>query len=199
MKLQDKMSADQLWVRSHPYYDTFVATHTSGQHFPVVNAPNLEERTEMTMRSIARRFDWDMEKFRLSKKSSDKGNRRRLLKNLSKFVKNPLGYVMWRWVRTKHRMHFMSAFFWCASALALQRYMIDSQTKDKYDEWKQSVGEPMKKGPFQITGHQRMQLGIGMMPLHQWSLTRADPNLVKLNPTYLQNYRLYFDRQNYQA
>jgi hypothetical protein len=197
MKLQDKMSADQLWVRSHSYYETFVAPQTPGYHFPVVNAPNFEERNEMTIRTLARRFDWDLEKFRLSKKPADKGNRRRHLKNISKFIKNPFGYIVWRYARLKHRPRTFSLVFAVISLATLQRYAMDSQTNDRFDEWKQANGQTMEKSSFQITGHRRMQLGIPMVPLYQMLTSRGDPGSVVLNPTYRQNFRLYFDRLNY--
>lgn len=50
----------------------------------------------MSYRTMGRKFDWDLEKYRLSAKSSDKGNRRRLMKNLTRFVKNPFGYSYWK-------------------------------------------------------------------------------------------------------
>lgn len=195
MKLQDKMSADQLWVRSHSYYDVFAAPQTSGQHFPIYNAANFEERNEMAMRSIARRFDWDLEKFRNSKKPADKGNRRRLLKNLSKFGKNPFGYVFWRVVRVKYRTHFWVVLFWISSFGALQNYIMDSWNKDRFQDWRESLGEKPSKGPFQATSAEPGQLGIGMMPMTHWSYTRTNPEDIVVNPTYRQNYRLYFDRQ----
>ena len=45
---------------------------------------------------MGRKFDWDLEKYRISEKPADKGNRRRVMKNLSRFVKNPIGYTYWK-------------------------------------------------------------------------------------------------------
>ena len=96
MKLHDKMTADQLWVRSHSYHDRFTIYRPFGQHFQVFQAPNFKERIEMSYRTMGKMFDWDLEKFRLGRKHSDKGGRRRLVKNISRFFKNPFGYLYWK-------------------------------------------------------------------------------------------------------
>lgn len=42
------------------------------------------------------RFEWDGEKYRNSEKKADLGNRRRVVKNLARLVKNPFGYLVWK-------------------------------------------------------------------------------------------------------
>jgi len=54
----------------------------------------------MAYRSLGKTYDWELEKFRLSKKPNDKGNKRRFFRNVFRFVKHPFAYVAWasaRW------------------------------------------------------------------------------------------------------
>ena len=55
----------------------------------------------MMYRSMGRQHDWELEKFRVGKKYPDRGNKRRVLKNLVRFVKNPMGYVWWKTYRMR--------------------------------------------------------------------------------------------------
>lgn len=50
----------------------------------------------MSYRSMGRAHDWDLEKYRKGNKGSDKGNRRRFMKNFARIVKNPAGYFYWK-------------------------------------------------------------------------------------------------------
>lgn len=50
----------------------------------------------MSYRSMGRAHDWDIEKYRKANKGSDKGNRRRFMKNFARIVKNPAGYFYWK-------------------------------------------------------------------------------------------------------
>ena len=45
---------------------------------------------------MGKQYDWDLEKFRLTKKGVDRGNKRRLIKNLFRFAKNPFAYIYWK-------------------------------------------------------------------------------------------------------
>lgn len=53
----------------------------------------------MSYRSLGQSCDWELEKYRMAAKSSDKGNRRRFFKNFARLVKNPFGYSYWKGYR----------------------------------------------------------------------------------------------------
>lgn len=55
--------------------------------------PNTAERYEMVLRSLGKQYDWELERFRIAKKPIDAGNKKRLTKNLLRFIKNPIGYI----------------------------------------------------------------------------------------------------------
>ena len=59
-------------------------------------AANAAERIEMTYRSMGKQYDWELEKYRLSKKANDKGNKKRFIKNVFRFIKSPLSYIVWK-------------------------------------------------------------------------------------------------------
>lgn len=44
-------------------------------------------------------YDWDIEKYRKADKGSDKGNKKRFMRNFARFVKNPYGYTYWKFNR----------------------------------------------------------------------------------------------------
>lgn len=104
--LQDKMQTDYTWIRSAPAENPRQRVH--GYNYIYNNAPNKFERLEMIYRSIGKQFDWELEKFRLSKKNIDRGNKRRLFKNFFRFVKNPGGYIYWKTFRlAEHNPRFI--------------------------------------------------------------------------------------------
>ena len=53
----------------------------------------------MVYRSMGKQYDWELEKFRLSRKPIDRGNKKRLIKNFMRFLKHPTAYIGWRLVR----------------------------------------------------------------------------------------------------
>ena len=64
---------------------------------------------------MGKQYDWELEKYRLSKKPIDKANKRRGLKNFFRLVKNPFGYVAWkvhRWVNPVPKLLTFSAILY---------------------------------------------------------------------------------------
>lgn len=99
MSTQAKMNADYLWVRHAPI-EQGMKFRNHGQYFPYERAPNRIERMEMTYRSLGKAYDWELEKYRLSRKPVDKGNKRRFFRNVFRFIKHPMAYITWtaaRW------------------------------------------------------------------------------------------------------
>ena len=199
MKIHEKMAADQLWVRSHSYHDQFSIYKPQGQHFMLLNAPNHSERVEMSMRSIGRKFDWDIEKYRLNRKFSDKGGRRRLMKNISRFMKNPIGYVSHRYWRYTSNARFIYMAVCLMAICNFNNLISDSQSRERIEAYTHSLGGTVEKSTFQYDQFRDGNRGMSMMPILGLMYQRPDGNLVVANPTYNQNYRLYFDRMDYQG
>ena len=104
--LQEKMQTDYTWIRSAPAENPRQRVH--GYNYIYNNAPNKFERLEMIYRSIGKQFDWELEKFRQSKKNIDRGNKRRFFKNVFRFIKNPGGYIYWKTFRlAEHNPRFI--------------------------------------------------------------------------------------------
>ena len=191
------MAADQLWVRSHSYHDKFTIYRTQGQHFPIYSAPNLDERVEMSYRTIGKMFDWDLEKFRLGRKHSDKGNRRRLVKNISKFIKNPVGYVLWRFGDRLKHTRMLVIIFYVGFIIHFNSLVRDSRGNEKKQLWIQSMGGTPESSALASNEYRQTKIGVPMLPLYNLIYARANADQIVVNPTYRQNYRLYFDRMDY--
>ena len=69
---------------------------------------------------MGKQYDWELEKFRLGKKSIDKGNKKRGFKNLFRFIKNPIGYTAHkthRWMFPAPKLLTYGALFYAACVL----------------------------------------------------------------------------------
>lgn len=89
------METDHIWIKNNPKNPVY-NYNNYGQHFLNQNDTNYKEQLEMSYRSMGRAHDWDIEKYRKGDKGSDKGNRRRFMKNVARFIKNPYGYTYWK-------------------------------------------------------------------------------------------------------
>ena len=92
----EQIKQDASWVQPNPATDLHLNTRNHGHIYINEYAPNYDERMEMTYRSIGRQYDWDLERFRTAPKPSDKGNRRRMIRNAVRFLKNPFSVAFWR-------------------------------------------------------------------------------------------------------
>ena len=97
----DNMQTDYLYVRDNTRVDDNCAMRTHGYNYLYYHAPNKGERLEMMYRSMGRQHDWELEKFRVGKKFPDRGNKKRVLKNIVRFIKNPMGYLWWKTYRLR--------------------------------------------------------------------------------------------------
>ena len=95
------MVNDYLYIRDNTRVDDNCNMRTHGYNYLYYHVPNKGERLEMMYRSMGRQHDWELEKFRVGKKYPDRGNKKRVLKNLVRFIKNPLGYVYWKTYRLR--------------------------------------------------------------------------------------------------
>lgn len=110
MSTQAKMNADYLWIRHAPI-EQGLKFKNHGHYFLYDRAPNGVERLEMVYRSFGKTYDWELEKFRLSRKTVDKGNKRRFFRNVFRFIKHPVGYLTWatsRWHMARRARIFVT-------------------------------------------------------------------------------------------
>jgi hypothetical protein len=70
---------------------------------------------------MGKQYDWELEKFRASKKPVDKGNKKRSFKNFFRLVKNPLGYIGWKthaWTNPTPKLVTAAAIFYWVGVIA---------------------------------------------------------------------------------
>ena len=199
MGIHDKMIQDQIWVRPHSNADANVETRTHGQHYLYIAAPNAKERIEMAYRSLGRQFDWDMEKFRNSPKPADKGNRRRFMKNVARMAKNPFGYIFWKTFRFNQRMPiiltciitgFIGNFFYLRRIANLQK---------RVDNYLYYEGSETFTSDAVDTLARPNQLAIPNTAIWRAIYSYPMTHEFVINPVYEQNFRKYFDYQDFSA
>ena len=193
MGIHDKMIADQVWVRPHSTADK-APPKSMGQYFFLYQAPNFRERIEMSFRSLGRQFDWDLEKYRMSRKPADKGNRRRLARNIVRIFKNPSGYFFWKtwkWNRYPRLPLFMLivSFPW----YFMHSVNISEQNERKM-HWVKIQGGTRPESFLQQGEDRDSKRNIPMTFLWQCTYSHLPASFLVANPTYNQNYRLYMDR-----
>ena len=193
MGINDKMIQDQIWVRPHVASDVNVETRTHGQHFLALGAPNAKERIEMAYRSLGRQYDWDMEKFRNSPKPADKGNRRRFLRNASRFVKNPFGYAYWKTYRFGERMPFILTLMVLSfvADFFYQRRIANNQKR--IDNFMYYEGAEPFASDFVDTMARPSKLAIPNTAIFRAIYSYPMTHEFVLNPVYEQAFRKYFD------
>ena len=77
----------------------------------------------MTQRAMGKLVDWDFEKYRGMRKIVDRGNKRRLLRNITRFMKNPLGYIYWSMNARKVTFQTTYALVWLSLIAAVFHYI----------------------------------------------------------------------------
>ena len=197
--VHDKMTVDQVWVRPHSNHDKVAADRTLGQHFILYQAPNLRERTEMSFRALGKQFDWDLEKYRMSKKPSDKGNRRRLFKNFARFAKNPLGYFFWKTFKLYRYPRIFIAFAVAGTVTYFMSLAKMTDEHQRYQHWIRIQGGSRHESLLSIGEDRDFRLAIPMSLIWHGTYSYLQAHEVVVNPTYKQNYRLYLDRMPFRA
>ena len=193
MRTHDKMIADQIWVRPHSSEDK-APQKSMGQYFYNFQAPNFRERIEMTYRSLGKQFDWDLEKYRLSKKPADKGNKRRLIKNIVRMIKNPAGYIYWK----TYKFFKFTRMPLLLLALSFPMYFIYltdvSSTNQKHLNWLHIQGAERPESFLQRGEDRPSKRAIPMTFIWARMFSHLPASFVVANPAYKQNYRLYLDK-----
>lgn len=197
MSVHDKMTQDQIWVRPNSNADALTESRTHGQHYLYLASPNTKERIEMSYRSLGRQFDWDMEKFRNGPKAADKGNKRRFMKNVARFVKNPVGYVYWKTFRVNQRLPLfltlISAGF--VANMFFHRRLANNQAR--VEKALHYEGSETFSSDYVDNSRRPGKLGIPNTAIFRAIYSYPTASEFVINPVYEQNYRKYFDAMNY--
>ncbi len=193
MGIHDKMIADQVWVRPHSTHDK-ATPKSMGQYFFMYQAPNFRERIEMSYRALGKQFDWDLEKYRLSRKPADKGNRRRLVKNIVKICKNPGGYFLWKTFNWGNFMRLPIAFVLMSLPLYFIQTAYYAELSKGRQEWIRIQGGIPPESILIPTKNRDSKRNIPMTFLWQCTYSHLPASFLVANPNYNQNFRLYFDR-----
>ena len=144
----------------------------------------------MTYRSMGKQYDWELEKFRLSRKANDKGNKKRFIKNMFRFVKNPVAYIGWktqRWMTPLPKMLTLAGVVYVVGMLNYWKGISDEYAE--IDQVLTNYGKNVEGTSGRMKGyHNHKQLHRvntieGLLYTHFW------PNMVTLNPTWRQNIR----------
>lgn len=197
------MQSDYLWVRNAPVeeglkirYDkvdagtTASTTCTIGPPTPPNDLNRSTGKLVANDRSMGKQYDWELEKFRLSKKPTDRGNKRRGFKNFFRLVKNPLGYIGWkthRWMNPLPKMVTLGAFLYWSTVVYYWKGI--SNDHAEVDRMLVNYGKNVEGTSGRMKGyHNRKTFHTpnfpeGMMRTHFF------PELVTLNPTWRQNIR----------
>lgn len=126
----------------------------------------------------------------MGKKANDKGNKKRGMKNLFRFIKNPIGYIGWkthRWVWPMPKMLTYGSILYLFSMIWFWKRI--SNEYQEVDHVLVNYGKNVEGTSGRMKGYhnrkefQRMNAVEGIMRTHFF------PELVTLNPTWKQNIR----------
>jgi hypothetical protein len=139
---------------------------------------------------MGKQYDWELEKFRLGKKGIDKGNKKRGIKNLARFIKNPIGYIGWK----THRWTFPTPKLLVYGGIAyffgvLYYWKTISNEYVELDTVLANYGKNVEGTSGRMKGYHSRK------PFHQVNMIEGPmrshfvPDLVTVNPTWKQNIR----------
>lgn len=139
---------------------------------------------------MGRQYDWELEKFRLSKKPTDRGNKRRGFKNFFRFVKNPIGYISWKtihWVTPLPKLLTLAGILYWGAVMWYWKGI--SNDYSDIDEVLVRYGKNVEGTSGRMKGyHNRKNFHVPNFP-EGIMRTHFTPDLVTLNPTWKQNIR----------
>ena len=194
--LQDQMRMDSSWVKPNPASNLTLASRTHGQHYIYNYAPNYGERLEMSMRSLGRQYNWEMEKFRNDKKPADRGNRLRIFKNFFRFVKNPLGYTMWKSMRLMKTHRLWLTMFYVMFPVLFYRGYKESIQNRAYAGFYVAIGDTINGPKGQKVGFYDQIRPPSFNIYNCGLITVLQPRNYVANPTYKMNYKKHEETLN---
>ena len=187
--MYERMRTDSEWISANKAQDVDVNTRTHGQHYIYNYAPNAGERIEMSMRSMGKQFDWEMEKYRNSKKPVDRGNKRRLLKNFVRFCKNPFGMTFWKLKGLNGGGRAAVTYFYCMFPALFVLYYFESMHENRKNQFFVSIGDPMNGNYGSMIGNHDSKRPEPSTFSEGLSFIKTDSYNYVVNPTYKQNYK----------
>ena len=194
--MHDQMRTDSIWIKPNPASNITLATRTHGQHYLYNYAPNFKERLEMSMRSLGRQYDWDMEKFRNDKKPADRGNKRRIFKNIFRFFKNPLGHTAWKMKGILVGGRVMVTFFIIMFPLGFARGYIDSAANSKETAFYVKLGDTINGNRDSFIGHNDSIRPFPWNFANNAGYVKLSAKNYVVNPTYKMNYKKHNETLN---
>lgn len=139
---------------------------------------------------MGRQYDWELEKFRLSKKPTDRGNKRRGFKNFFRLVKNPIGYISWKtlhWFSPLPKLLTITGILYWGAVLYYWKGI--SNEYAELDEVLMRYGKNVEGTSGRMKGyHNRKNFHVPSFP-EGVMRTHFTPDMVTLNPTWKQNIR----------
>lgn len=198
MSSNDKMWQDNLWTRSHNAWDADQTARNHGQHYIMYQAPNHRERIEMTMRSLGSQTNYDCEQYRTAKKYPDRGNKKRLMKNFARFVKNPFGYTYWHnigyFAKANPRILHLGFGFSALTVFLHYQYMATEKTDRA--RWlavsgHNAEGTSTQGGVYDY--HSSPSIGIPFLFFLNMGHQQIKGSEIIVSPVRNQGYRKYFE------
>ena len=139
---------------------------------------------------MGKQYDWELEKYRLSKKPNDRGNKRRGFKNFFRFVKNPIGYIHWKtthWMNPYPTMLTLGFVLYWAAVVYYWKGI--SNDYSEIDDVLMAYGKNVEGTSGRMKGyHDRKTFHTPNFP-EAYMRTHFFPSMVTLNPTWRQNIR----------
>lgn len=139
---------------------------------------------------MGKQYDWELEKFRLGKKGIDRGNKKRGIKNLLRFIKNPIGYISWKnsWFTNPlpKFLTYTAVFYWVA---VLHYWNKASNEYDELDGVLLHYGKNVEGTSGRMKGYQNRKQFHGVNLIEGLMRSHFQPDYVTLNPTWKQNIR----------
>eukprot|EP01017_Pseudomicrothorax_dubius_P028919 TRINITY_DN3476_c0_g1_i1.p1 TRINITY_DN3476_c0_g1~~TRINITY_DN3476_c0_g1_i1.p1 ORF type:complete len:214 (-),score=45.80 TRINITY_DN3476_c0_g1_i1:101-742(-) len=194
MSTHERMVTDYVWIRDHSQADSWAKARTHGYNYLYYHAPNKSERLEMIHRSIGKQYDWELERFRASKKYPDRGNKKRLFKNFFRFLKHPIGMIYWRSYKFRlAKGRAQTTFLAWAMILSVVALKKQSWRNRKKDHFLLLSGENVEGSKVNPIGYNHQEWGPMILPLHTFMFQPLQGRKVTVNPARDQVYRKYFE------
>ena len=145
----------------------------------------------MVYRSMGKQYDWELEKFRLTRKPIDRGNKRRLVKNFMRFLKHPLAYLGWQFTRYNSAYHVrgIPLFILAAYLAALYEWKGNSNEIERYDGMLLGYGKNIEGMTGRYSGFHDTNALRSPQPFDMMFKVPITPDQIVINPTWKQNLR----------
>ena len=145
----------------------------------------------MIYRSMGKQYDWEMEKFRAGRKPIDRGNKKRLLRNMVRFIKHPVGYLSTktaRWNLASYPRGILVLFAFSILG-AFYEWKTQSNQISAYDDLLLSYGKNIEGRSGRYTGFHSTNMLRSPTFFDMLFRVPITPDKVIINQTWKQNLR----------